>query len=322
MRRFKYLRKPPEESIDSSFRPKRQTLIAQSTSLPEIPPQEFNLDLKSGWFAKSPPAFPPSSINRLPGKRSYASTSGWSSSGSRKIHQFTGAIRDDDTLATTIIHLTWDGSNPDYTVKSEQRHLLPPRKLSRDELEAYREKYGLLDSSIFFADMIRYSDAVANWSESKLDQQVGDGECWTLANNALVAVGSQLSSRGQEPCMPSQSYVHGALIYSFLPAKSLRPDPRGSISGAGVTRGDIVQLCEAHFVAKDGMSEKCAGAPDHTAVIVGVESQGVIKVVEQNVGGVKRVRAGSYDMSELVKGEVRIFRVVGESWVGKLEPRW
>jgi hypothetical protein len=155
-----------------------------------------------------------------------------------------------------------------------------------------------------------------------MGQQVGDGECWTLAHNALVAVGAQFSSRGREPCMASQSYVHGSLIYSFLPAKSSYQEPRGGIRGAGVARGDVIQLFEAHFKAKDGMSEKWAGAPDHTAVIVEVESNEVVNVVEQNVGGVKRVRKGSYNMSELVKGEVRIFRAVGESWVGKLDPKW
>ena len=64
------------------------------------------------------------------------------------------------------------------------------------------------------------------------------------------------------------------------------------------------------------------GAPDHTAVVVGVEPNDVLKVVEQNVGGVKKVRDGSYDMSELMRGEVRVFRAVGESWVGKLDPQW
>lgn len=155
-----------------------------------------------------------------------------------------------------------------------------------------------------------------------MGQQVGDGECWTLARNALVAVGEKLSSRGQEPCMTSQSYVHGCLIYSFVPAKSPYPEPRGGIREAGVVRGDIIQLYEAHFKAKDGMSQKWAGAPDHTAVIVGVDHNGVLKVVEQNVGGVKRVQLGSYDMSELVSGEVRIYRAVGENWVGNLDPKW
>ena len=154
-----------------------------------------------------------------------------------------------------------------------------------------------------------------------MGQQVGNGECWTLANNILIAVGSQYSERGQEPCMPSQSYTHGQLIYSFIPAKSPSPDPKGGVFEAGVARGDIIQLLSAHFRSKDG-SQKWAGAPDHTAVITGVSQNGVLRVVEQNVGGVKTVQKGEYDMEELVKGEVRVFRAVGESWAGKLEPKW
>lgn len=155
-----------------------------------------------------------------------------------------------------------------------------------------------------------------------MGQQVGDGECWTLANNALVAVAEKCSSRSQEPCMPSQSYTHGHLVYSFIPAKSPYPEPKGGILEAGVARGDVIQLLSSHFKSKDGRSEKWAGAPDHTAVITGVDPNGVLRTVEQNVGGVKRVQKGSYDIEELVKGEVRIFRAVGESWAGRLEPRW
>jgi hypothetical protein len=155
-----------------------------------------------------------------------------------------------------------------------------------------------------------------------MGQQVGDGECWTLANEALLAVGAASSSQGREPCMSSQSYVHGCLIYSYIPAASPYPEPRGGVREAGVARGDILQLLTTHFKAKDGRSEKWAGSPDHTAVVVGVEPNGVLRVVEQNIGGVKKVREGSYDMSELVRGEVRIFRAVGESWVGKLDPKW
>lgn len=155
-----------------------------------------------------------------------------------------------------------------------------------------------------------------------MGQQVGDGECWTLANEALLATGAEASSQGREPCMSSQSYVHGSLIYSYIPATSPYPEPSGGVREAGVARGDILQLLSAHFKSKDGRSEKWAGAPDHTAVIVGVDPNDILSVVEQNVGGVKKVREGSYDMSELVRGEVRIFRAVGESWVGKLDPKW
>lgn len=122
--------------VDLSCYLKEQPLIMQSVD----GTQDLDLDLKSLWFSKSPPTFPPASINRLPGSRSYASSSGWSSSGVRKIHTFTGAIRHNSTLATTIIHLTWDGSSPGLTVKAQQRHIPPPRKLSRNELDSYRDE--------------------------------------------------------------------------------------------------------------------------------------------------------------------------------------
>lgn len=152
-----------------------------------------------------------------------------------------------------------------------------------------------------------------------MGSQVGDGECWTLANHALAAVASKCSSHDQEPCMASQSFIHGYLIYSYIPSSS-NPEPQGKVRDGGVARGDIIQLFKAHFKYPGG--EAWAGDPDHTAVITGVESNGVLRVVEQNVGGKRRVQIGKYDMSQMVSGEVRIFRAVGESWIGKLDPKW
>ena len=152
-----------------------------------------------------------------------------------------------------------------------------------------------------------------------MGSQVGDGECWTLANNALKAVAAKLEPRGQEPCMASQSFVHGYLIYSNILASS-NPESLGRVVDAGVARGDVIQLYKAHFKYPGG--EAWAGDPDHTAVITGIEPNGVLHVVEQNVGGKKRVQVGKYNMSQMVKGEVRVFRAVGESWIGNLDPTW
>ncbi|KAG0652203.1 altered inheritance [Hyphodiscus hymeniophilus] len=292
---------PPPIPLSSKPRPQ-----PSRSPEPRVQMEDLDLDLKSLWFTKQPVAFPPASINRLPGSRTYASSSGWSSTGVRKTYTFIGAIRDTTTLGTTIVRLTWDGSNPGVTVKAQQRHVPPPRKLSRSELEAYRDQY---------------SDAVAAWSESQIGRQVGNGECWTLANNALIAVGGQCSSRGQVPCMPSQSYTHGHIVYSFIPAKSPYPEPRGGLLEAGIARGDIIQLLSAHFKSPDG-GQKWAGAPDHTAVITGVGPNEVLRVVESNAGGVKTVQKGEYNMKEMVKGEVRIFRAVGTDWAGELDPKW
>ena len=152
-----------------------------------------------------------------------------------------------------------------------------------------------------------------------MGSQVGDGECWTLANNALKAVAAKCSSRGQEPCMASQSFIHGYLMYSFVPS-AVRSEAQGNVKNAGVARGDVIQLYKAHFKYPGG--EMWAGVPDHTAVITGVDSDGVLRVVEQNVGGKKRVQPGKYNLAQMVSGEVRIYRAVGESWIGKLDPKW
>ncbi|TVY44632.1 Altered inheritance of mitochondria protein [Lachnellula occidentalis] len=291
-------KEPLPPPIPLSSKPKPQSASSYSTG-------ELDLALKTLWFAETPPHFPPPSLGRN-GEISHASSSGWSSNGVRKTHTFNAVIQDNSTMARTKILLTWDASNPGLTVNVQERHFPPPRKLSRHKLDDCREKY---------------SEALASWCESNMGQQVGDGECWTLAHNGLQAIAAKCSARGQEPCMTSQSLVHGHRLYSFMPATSPHPDPRGGVLEAGVSRGNIIQLLTSHFHAKDG-SQKWAGAPDHTAVVVGVNSNGQLNVVEQNVGNVKRVQLGSYNMSELIKGEVRIFRAVGINWVGKLDPSW
>ncbi|PQE13190.1 gmp synthase protein [Rutstroemia sp. NJR-2017a BBW] len=267
------------------------------------PPQDLPLDLPSLWFLQSPIPFPPPSIARLPGTRTSTYSTSWSSNGVRKTHTLTGIIRDNRTLSSTKLKLTWDSSSPAHSIRSQQIHLPPPPPLSQTQLQTLSTTY---------------SPRVASWAEDHLGTQVGNGECWTLAFEALKAVAEECERKGEEPCMVSQGLVHGYQIYE---SKNGVAEPRGGVQEAGVVRGDVLQFFESHFRDKKG-GQKWAGAPDHTSVVVGVEPNGVVKVVEQNVGGVKTVMNGEYNMAELVKGEVRIFRAVGESWAGKLDPTW
>lgn len=126
-----------------SSRPKRASrqsehrLMAQQTS--SNLPKDLDLDLQSLWFTKSPIVLSPKTTRNI-GKISSASVSGWSSQGPRKTYNYTTHIRYNDTLASTKIRVTWDGSNPAVTAKAEQKHFPPPRVLSRDELEEYHER--------------------------------------------------------------------------------------------------------------------------------------------------------------------------------------
>lgn len=116
--------------------------------------------------------WPPPTITSLPGKRSYTTSCSWISSGSRRTMTFNGAIRHNDDLPTTKIRLNWDASNPRGTVRAEQKYIPPPRPLQRDELEKYRWYFG---------------NKVAAWCEERMETQLGNGEYWTLANEALKA---------------------------------------------------------------------------------------------------------------------------------------
>ena len=47
-----------------------------------------------------------------------------------------------------------------------------------------------------------------------------------------------------------------------------------------------------------------------------------VEVLEQNVGGVRKVQKGQVILEELVSGKLWIYRPVWDSWAGSLEPKW
>ncbi|KAH0555827.1 hypothetical protein GP486_006229 [Trichoglossum hirsutum] len=277
-------------------------------------PGDVDLDLGSLWFAKNPAAFPPPAIARVE-EKIYTWSHTWSQSRSRTTHTLTAAVRWTYNLSTTKIRLTWDASNPGLTVKAEQKHFPPPTPLSPRELTVQQH---------------RYSDRIARWCESRVGTQVGNGQCWTLAHDALEAVAKESRARGEEPVMISSCTTHGCCIYAHYTPSI--PSPPGGPEAAGIGRGDILQFKSSHFVHVDpknpsskweswaGAKKGTGGIPDHTAVVVGIDGR-VLRVLEQNVGGVLKVREGTYQLDEMVDGEVRAFRAVGENWC-PLETSW
>jgi hypothetical protein len=119
--------------------------------------------------------------------------------------------------------------------------------------------------------------------------------------------------------MESQSYIHGSVLYEHIYPHASTPS---DVRKAGVARGDIMQFYKSVFRRRDGMGVSSAGNPDHTAVVMEVEKGGVLRVLEQNMGGRKIVGYGRYDLVELSGGELRVYRPVARGYVKHLEMVW
>ena len=58
-----------------------------------------------------------------------------------------------------------------------------------------------------------------------------------------------------------------------------------------------------------------------SSVVTGLKGR-TVEVLEQNVGGVRKVQKGQVIIEELVSGRLWIYRPVWDSWAGSLEPKW
>lgn len=262
---------------------------------PSRPPvlnfKDFDLQLQTGWFA-SPVIKLPSSFSNT----NHTYSTQFSGSSSTLIL----AIRISEDLSIVKYRLQWDSTNPLGTVKSERKELLPPPTLTQAQLVQAYEQFG---------------NGVASWAEASIGRQVGNGECWTLAQEAI-----EKSSHGF--AMSSQGYTHGAVVYHAIGGASAPLAYNDSIR-----RGDILQFKNGKFETRNSqgvvVSTSTVGMPDHTSVVTSVsENNRVVDILQQNVGGVKIVQKGQHNLDEFTEGEIKIFRPVWKEWAGDLEPSW
>lgn len=119
---------------------------------------------------------------------------------------------------------------------------------------------------------------IAAYCVARKGQTVGNGECWTLADEAFKAAGARRPG--------SNMRVWGRLVN---PAReAIRP-------------GDVVEFQSARF------SDGIITGSTHTAVVVKGGSQGHFIIAEQNWGR-KTVRFREMSMTRLVAGRVMIYR--------------
>jgi hypothetical protein len=267
-----------------------------ATTVSEFP-CDIDLSLDTPWFTASP-LRPPQSIDSNPNKAFRCSTSWTRTPSGRVRHTMIISILWTENMSSSKIRLTWEASAPTSTVKAEQLHFPPPEGLSAQLL----------------GQMTLRGPEIVQFCEERMGTQVGNGECWTLAFDALS------NTPGM---MPSQQTVHGACIFSHFP-----PQAPQETQGVEIHPGDILQFSRAHWDLGGG-SWKAAGDPDHTAVVAAAQRERGgwrIRVLEQNVGGVKTVQYGEYyigDGSGMSRGSVRVFRPIEErpGW-GCPDPEW
>jgi hypothetical protein len=135
------------------------------------------------------------------------------------------------------------------------------------------------------ADLPKLNAAVLAFAESKIGEKVGNGQCWTLAAEALKSAGAK--------------HANG---YTF--GKKLDKD-------AEILPGDIFQFTSAKFSGIKGNYKWTVtlGEPHHTAVVGKVIGKTKYEILEQNPGPVKRA---TIDFDDLKSGSWEAWRPVAK----------
>jgi len=143
---------------------------------------------------------------------------------------------------------------------------------------------------------------VLAFTKDNLGKKVGDGECATLAVQALREAKAKpwfISPEGE--------YIWGKLVRTVTPKTNL---------GGEALPGDIVQFRDVTTTGKVGGTTIEASYPLHTAVIAAVKDDGkIVELLHQNYGEVqakdedrRKVQRSTLRFEDLQKGSIKIYR--------------
>lgn len=142
----------------------------------------------------------------------------------------------------------------------------------KDRPDAWSDEDRLVEANRGFGDWI------AGFAEDAAQrrQPVGDGECWTLAAEAIKYTNATAQLTEENRLLTSIGRTHGHLIYGGRadPIKGQcgrwRGEDRVRAHWGGIRRGDIVEWrsVRCREVGAPKGSYSTLGAPDHTAVVV------------------------------------------------------
>lgn len=255
----------------------------QKPAAPPSQPPQLDLEISTGWFATNPLQLP-KDLQGLNYSTSYLS----SRVGPVTSHTRTLTAKFKD-LAQVEYRINWTNDNVAAATVSIDKFTPSPlvTPVPKSELLNYHNQF---------------SEYVASWAEHKMGQQVGRGECWDLAQQAL------LKGCGKHAFVSTYTH-HG---YPVLHVEGSGSNISVISQADEIRRGDVLQFYSAKFVSKTGATAS-VGAPDHTSVVL--ENQGdKLVVAEQNVNGVRSVCRGEYVVRDLVLGKLVAYRAVPAAW--------
>jgi hypothetical protein len=119
------------------------------------------------------------------------------------------------------------------------------------------------------------------WARGKIGRQVGKGECWDLADQALKKAGAESSTTTGK----DDDYVWG----DEIPLKDAQPGDVLQFRDFTVTTRVDTKVTYADGSGSESWSEKKANRGHHTAIVDAVTGPNELKVLEQHVkpGGKK-----------------------------------
>jgi myosin tail region-interacting protein MTI1 len=144
---------------------------------------------------------------------------------------------------------------------------------------------------------------VVAFCKERLGKQVGDGECGTLAAEALAAAGAKSVHDFKQAPGPGD-FVWGEPVFVLEVRDGKRTREPAK---AAAKPGDIIQYRDAVLrTASGGLFL----ASHHTAVVIEAKSNGDLVVLEQNINGKKQVARSTLRPNGLTAGWLRVYRPV------------
>ncbi len=140
------------------------------------------------------------------------------------------------------------------------------------------------------------NEQVVEFARSRLGEKVGDGQCSTLAAEALKQAGAK-RRRGEHG-------TWGDELKSMVDAKP-----------GDILQFDDVVFVHTRFLEDGGRRTDMISFPHHTAIVARVRKRGmkpIFVILHQNVGDIQIVQEGTINMADKKRGIVKLYRPVAE----------